>query len=187
MGQTYERDLAGSSTVIPLDKGGQLRVQRRGGNLHEFSRFGPKQRCSNRPLGIKLAEHGPIQRQLADISPRGLGFPLRRDVVGFEIDDQNLVIRRPPGGRFAPKPAPAVGAGVRAGRRSRPRHGCPAQIPAQSARQQSTPVRLPPAPVVRPRSSPRRCGRDKRARHRGVARLRISGSDCSSRCTSVPR
>jgi hypothetical protein len=28
--QTYERALAGSSSVIPLDNGGQLRVQRRG-------------------------------------------------------------------------------------------------------------------------------------------------------------
>src|SRR4051794_10864682 len=41
MPSTYERRLAGSSSVIPSDKGGQLRVQRGRRNLHHFRGFGP--------------------------------------------------------------------------------------------------------------------------------------------------
>src|SRR6202158_2426992 len=42
MQSTYERGVAGSSLHIPLDNGGQLRVQRRSRNLHQFRCFGPK-------------------------------------------------------------------------------------------------------------------------------------------------
>src|ERR1700676_1369752 len=42
MHSTYERMVAGSSLVIPLDNGCQLRVQRRSRNLHQFRGFSPK-------------------------------------------------------------------------------------------------------------------------------------------------
>ena len=187
MQSTYERGLAGSSSVIPLDYGCQLRVQRRSRNLHQFRGFGPEQRGADRQLGIKLLQHRPVERELADIAGRAPRPPLP---AGHDSSCNRRSGPRPgspPAGRSVPKPAPASAPAAPAFPRSRPRPGCRAQIPAQSADLRSGPACARPSPRGQPRSSRRRCGRDTAAPHRGGLPAATSGRDCSSRCTSVPR
>src|ERR1700755_1406234 len=93
MGETYERDVAGSSMTVPAGGGCQFRVQRSNGNLHQISAFGPEQGSPDAMLGIKLAQYRPVQGELADIGRRGLAGRIGWGVVGLEVDDQNFVWR----------------------------------------------------------------------------------------------
>ena len=142
-----------------------------------------------RLAGDKASPAPPGTARAAGHRPRGASAAvLRRGVVGLEIDDQNLVGPSPPAGRSGRRPAPACRPVAPAGRRSRPPRGCRAQTPAQTAHRRSAPARLS-ASASRSASvqSVGIAGEIAPARPRGGARLAMSGSDCSSRCTSVPR
>ena len=137
--------------------------------------------------GIKLPQHRAIERELADIGRRRLG---RQAAAGRDWSCNRRSgprLASPPAGRFAPKPVPAAVPADPAVRRWPPRRGCRRRIPPQSAGPRSGPAPPPRAPRGRRRSNRRHCGRDTPARRRGGASIAMSGSDCSSRCTSVPR
>ena len=173
MQSTYERGLAGSSSVIPVDDGCQLRVQRRGRNLHQFRGFGPEQRGADRQLGIKLSAAPPGRARAGGHSPRA-PRPRRPAGRGWSCSRRSGPrLASPPAGRSAPKPA-------RAGVPAAP--ACPAietsaRLPgANTGAKRGSPISAsiasPPAPRGQPRSSRRRCGRDTAAPHRGGAPAR---------------
>ena len=137
--------------------------------------------------GIELREHRAVKRELADIGRGRLGGGRRRGVIGLVIDDQDLVRPSPPAGRSGPTPEPGAARPLQPAGDRDLGAAAGAQIPARNAHRRSAPARSPPAFRAPPRSSRRHCGRGSPARPRGGARLATSGSDCSSRCTSVPR
>ena len=117
--------LPGQARSSPRENGCQLRVQRRGRNLHQFRRFGPKQRGADRPLGIKLPQHRPVERELADIGRRRLG--------GGRAAGRDWSCNRRSGPRSGVTTSrsicPETSAGGRPGRSSRPTIETSARLP----------------------------------------------------------
>ena len=130
MQSTYERDLAGSSLVIPGMKGCQCSVQRGGRNLHQFRRFGPKQRGADRPVGIKLL---PAPRGKARAGGHRRPAPRPRRAGGAWLVLKST-IRTSSGVTTSRSICPETSAGGRPGRSSRPTIETSARLPARKHR-----------------------------------------------------
>ena len=138
-------------------------------------------------MGIKLLQHRAIERELADIGRGRLG---RQAAAGRDWSCNRRSGPRPaspPAGRSDRKPAPAAVPAGPAVRRWTPRRGCRR---ANTAAKRGSSIRASTSAASASRSasvhSPAL-----RARYPSAASRRrataMSGRDCSSRCTSVPR